>query len=216
MKNNTSIPLFWNWITYNEKTLRNLQNEKPKIQKLFIYWLEKHLHYYCSGLDALLIFPEQKKQPTQLIISANGNPDFFNQVNALITDAPTLPHWKFIAFIQPSKNFDELEAGLDKPYVFKDIILKTSELKFMPFEYDNEKKIDMIVYLKDFTVHCKNKNLLQVIFIMMQDLLGEKVLYERINFVELAQMPEEEDNELIQLYELQFYLDEINLQKTKF
>jgi len=45
---------------------------------------------------------------------------------------------------------------------------------------------------------------------MMQDLLGEKVLYERINFVELAQMPEEEDYELIYLYELQYYLDEIN------
>ena len=68
----------------------------------------------------------------------------------------------------------------------------------------------MIVYLKDFTVHCKNKNLLQVVFIIMQDLLGEKALFQNINFVELAQMPEQEEHELIHLYDLQFYLDEIN------
>ena len=56
----------------------------------------------------------------------------------------------------------------------------------------------------------RNKNLLQVVFIIMQDLLGEKELFQNINFVELAQMPEQEENELIHLYELQFYLDEIN------
>lgn len=68
----------------------------------------------------------------------------------------------------------------------------------------------MIVYLKDFTVHCKNKNLLQVVFIIMQDLLGEKSLFQNINFVELAQMPENEPNEMIQLFELQAYLDRLN------
>jgi len=49
-----------------------------------------------------------------------------------------------------------------------------------------------------------------VVFIIMQDLLGEKALFQNINFVELAQMPEQEENELIHLYDLQFYLDEIN------
>jgi len=93
--------------------------------------------------------------------------------------------------------------------VFKDITLKASEIKFMPFEYQDEEKIDMIVYHKDFTVHCKNKSLFQVVFVIIQDLLGEKSLFQNINFVELAQMPEEEVNELIQLYDLQFYLDDL-------
>jgi len=90
-----------------------------------------------------------------------------------------------------------MEAGLDKPYVFKDINLKASELKFMPFQYEGREKIDMIVYLKNFTIHCTNKNLLSVVFIIMQDIIGEKSLFENVNFLELAQMPLNEKDEII-------------------
>lgn len=209
-----SITLFWDWIRYNEQTLRNLRNEKPAVQKMFIYWLDKHLHNYCEQLESILMFPANENEPTQLVISASGNPYYFDQVTTLIENAPKLRNWKFVAFIQPSQSIEEMEAGLDKPYVFKDIELKASELKFMPFQYEDIKKIDMIVYLKSFTVHCTNKNLLHVVFIIMQDIVGEKSLFENINFVELAQMPELESNELIYLYDLQLYLDELNKHNT--
>lgn len=209
-----SITQFWDWIRYNEQSLRNLRNEKPAAQKMFIFWLDKHLHNYCEHLESILMFPANENDPTQLVISASGNPEYFDQVTTLIENAPLLKNWKFVAFIQPSQSIDEMEAGLDKPYVFKDINLKASELKFMPFEYEGVKKIDMIVYLKNFTVHCTNKNLLHVVFIIMQDIIGEKSLFENINFVELAQLPKQEDDELIYLYDLQLYLDEHNKYNT--
>ncbi|WP_395047852.1 hypothetical protein [Flavobacterium sp.] len=143
MKN---IKLFWDWIQFNEKALRNLQNEKPKIQKLFLFWLDKNLHYYSEGLDCILIFPKRNTQPIQLIISANGNPNYFKEVTNLVDNAPKLKNWNFMAFIQPSEDIEEMEAGLDKPYVFKDINIKASEIKFEPLQYENCKKIDMIVY----------------------------------------------------------------------
>lgn len=204
------IKLFWEWFYCNEVWLRTLRTQDAKIQKVFIYWLDRHLHNYCDGLDCIIMFPEKSDDKLQLVISANGNPDYFHQVITLAEHAPQFKHWKIVPFIQPSNDIDEMEAGLDKPYVFKDITLKASELKFMALEYENEKKIDMIVYLKDFTVHCNNRNLLQVVFIIMQDLLGEKSLYQHINFVELAQMPEQQENELICLYDLQLYLDQLN------
>ena len=147
------------------------------------------------------MFQVNENEPVQLVISANGDPEYFNHVTTLVNAAPTLKKWKLVAFIQPSENIDEMEAGLDKPYVFKDITLKASELKFMPFEYEDERKIDMIVYLKNFTVLCHNQNLLHLIYIIMQDILGEKSLYENINFVELAQLPEQETEEFIYLYD---------------
>jgi hypothetical protein len=210
-----TIKLFWEWFYCNEITLRTLRTQNVKIQKVFIYWLDRHLHNYCEGLDCIIMFPEKEDDKLQLIISANGNPEYFEQVVTLAEHAPYFKNWKIVPFIQPSQDINQMEVGLDKPYVFKDIILKASDLKFRPFEYENEKKIDMIVYLKDFTVHCKNKNLLQVVFIIMQDLLGEKSLYQNINFVELAQMPEQGNAEMIHLYELQYYLDEINNSKSK-
>ena len=209
-----SIILFWDWIRYNEQTLRNLRNEKPAVQKMFIYWLDKHLHNYCEQLESILMFPANENEPTQLVISASGNPEYFDQVTVLIQNAPKLRNWKFVAFIQPSQSIDQMEAGLDKPYVFKDIELKASELKFMPFQYEDVKKIDMIVYLKNFTVHCTNKNLLHVIYIIMQDIVGEKSLFENVNFVELAQLETAVSEELVYLYDLQEYLDTIN-KRTK-
>src|SRR5687768_11119802 len=132
-----TILLFWNWIQSNEKKLQNLQNENPEIRKLLIFWLEKHLHYYCPKLDAIIMFPTKENKAAQLIISANGNPEYFKQAIALIDNAPKLNNWKFTAFIQPKEDIENLEAGLDKPYVFKDINLKISELKFIPFQYEN-------------------------------------------------------------------------------
>jgi len=208
------IKLFWEWFYCNEITLRTLQKQNVKIQKIFTYWLDRHLHHYCDGLDCIIVFPEKPTNLVKLVISANGNPAYFEHVNALVAQAPKPPHWEIVAFIQPTQSIEEMAAGLDKPYVFQDITLKASELKFTPHGIQSQKKIDMVVYLKDFTVHCKNQNLLQVVFMIMQDLLGEKSLYQNINFVELAQLPEHETNEMIYLFELQAYLDQLNPQRT--
>jgi hypothetical protein len=43
----------------------------------------------------------------------------------------------------------------------------------------------------------------------MQDVVGEKSLYQNINFIQLAQAPEKKDG-LIQLYDFQLFLDNLN------
>lgn len=208
---NKAVDYFWTWLIDNHSKLKDLRTLKPKEQKHFTFWLNWHLHFYAPGIDYILVFPQRSEKKIQMIFTANGNPDYFSKVEEVVTAAPQLKDWQFTAFVQPSHDYEELEKGLDRPYVFQDITLKTSDLKFIPFEYDGEKKIDMIVYLKNYTLYSHNKNLLQLIYFMMQDLLGEKLLYEHINFVELAQIPNVEHN-LICLYDLQFYLDEINKQ----
>ena len=64
------------------------------------------------------------------------------------------------------------------------------------------------VYLKNYNIHCDTKTWDQAIYIILQDLVGEKSLYKNINFVQLVQMTDNNE-ELIQLYELQFYIDTI-------
>lgn len=208
---NKAVDYFWTWFIDNHKQLQNLRTLKRKEQRHFTFWLDWHLHFYAPGIDYILVFPHRNETKTQLIITANGNPEYFIKVDEVVASAPQLQDWKFTAFVQPSHDYDELEQGLDKPYLFQDITLKASELKFVPFEYDGHKKIDMIVYLKNYTLYSHNKNLLQLIYFMMQDLLGEKILNEHINFVELAQMPDDGNNELIHLYDLQLYIDQLNI-----
>lgn len=207
---NKAVDYFWTWFIDNHMKLKTLRTLKPKDQKHYTFWLDWHLHFYAKGIDYLLVFPKRSKDKAQLIITANGNPQYFEKVEEIINTAPRMNDWTITAFIKPKYEYDELESGLDKPYVLQDITLKTSELKCTPLKYEGEKKIDMIVYLRNYTVYSQNTNLIELIFIMVRDLLGEKSLYQNINFVELAQLPAHENAEVIQLYELQFYLDYIN------
>ncbi|MCF6132757.1 hypothetical protein [Flavobacterium wongokense] len=208
MKNKTKH--FWKWFLEHKSKLKNLTTLNHKEQRHYTFWLDWHLQFYFPGLEYIIVFPKVKKKKTKLILSARGKQELFSMAIELEKTAPRLWDWKFTALIQPRQDIDDIEAGKDEPYIFQDIILKASELKFIPFEYDGEKKIDMIVYLKNYTIFSHNKNLPTLINIMMQDLLGEKVMAENINFVQLAQMPSEENDELIYLYDLQFYLDDIN------
>ncbi|MBC7524707.1 MAG: hypothetical protein H7239_09740 [Flavobacterium sp.] len=100
-----------------------------------------------------------------------------------------------------------MEAGLDAPYVFCDLVIKTSDLKFSHLNPDSPKcKLDIIVHLKDYSIYFENKILLDAVFIVIQDLLGEKSFYENLNFVQLGKMPENTSS-LIPIYELQEYID---------
>ena len=105
------INTFWNWFQDNNQTIKNLINETPKTQKHLYFWLNRHLGYYCKELDFLIIFPKKEKEKAELIITANGNPNFFSQVTELIKKAPALRHWKFTAFIQPTDSIDKIIEG---------------------------------------------------------------------------------------------------------
>lgn len=212
---NKATAHFWKWFLEHKNKLKNLMSLDHKQQKHYLFWLDWHLQFYFPGLEYIIIFPKVNKKKTQLMLSAKGKKEFFHMAIELEKTAPQLWDWKFTALIQPRQDIEDIEAGIDEPYIFQDITLKTSELKFIPFEYDGEKKIDMIIYLKNFTIYSHNKNLPTLIKIMLQDLLGEKSMAATINFVQLAQMPEQEDDELIYLFDLQFYLDEINNQRNQ-
>jgi hypothetical protein len=204
------INIFWNWFQDNNQTIKNLIQETAQNQKQICYWLSKQLGYYSRDLDFMIVFPKKENQKAELIITANGNPEYFNNVIELINNAPVLRHWKFTAFIQSTENIDKILVGLDDPYIFQEITLKTCEIKFLPLNYDDKiKKLNIIIYLKNYKIHCDTKILQHAIYIILQDLLGEKSKHQNINFVQLAYLPYNTE-ELIELYELQYYIDEVN------
>lgn len=201
------INIFWNWFQDNNQTIKNLINEEPKSQQNIYYWLNKQLGYYSKELDFIIVFPKKDNQKTELIITANGNSDYFNQVIQLIDNAPKLRHWKFTAFIQPTENINKIIYRIDEPYIIPEITIKTSEIKFLPLNYDEKtKKLDIIIYLKYYNIQCNTKTLQQVIYIILNDLSGEKLVCQNINFVQLAQTTDDEIDIII-LYELQWYSD---------
>lgn len=201
---------FWNYFTTNQKTIANLLNEPDSTYRTINTQLEKKLKNYCHHLDYLLFFPKRKTERPQIVITANGNPLYFSYVENLVKAAPKLKDWQIKAFLQPTAEIEKMKQGLDEPYIFCDLVLKSSELKFTHLNpNDQKKKLDIIVYLKDYTIYCDNQILLEAVFMIFYDLLGEKSMVEDLNFVQLGQMPED-DATLIHLYELQEYVDQIS------
>ncbi len=153
-----AINTFWNWFQDNNQTIKNLINETPENQKHISFWINKNLSYYCKEIDFMIVFPKKNTDKTELIITANGNPEYFNQVINLVDNAPQLKTWKFTAFIQPTERIDEIMNGLDEPYIFHEITLKASELTFLPLEYHEiTHKFDIVVFLKNYNLYCDTK-----------------------------------------------------------
>lgn len=207
MKNSTN---FWSYFTTNQKLISNLDNESDIIYQKINKQLDRRLKNYCHHLDYFLFFPKQKNEKPQLIITANGNPLYFSYVENLVNAAPKINNWQIKAFLHPTAELEKMKQGLDEPYVFCDLVLKSSELKFALINPDEKKtKLDIIVYLKDYTIYCDNSILLEAIFMILYDLLGEKSMVEDLNFVQLGQLPEDDSN-LAKLHELQDYIRQVN------
>ena len=204
------INTFWNLFQDNNQSIKNLINETHLNQKHISFWISKNLSYYCKEIDFMLIMLNNANAKSELIISANGNPDNFQKVIDLIDNAPKLRTWKFSTFIKPLEEINNLIKSLDEPYIITEISLKASELKFLSSEYDAEiQKVDIIIYLKNYNLHCDTKTWNQALFVIMQNLFKEKYLHRHINFIQLAQKPENHEN-LIYLQDFQFYIDNIN------
>ena len=79
-----AINTFWNWFQDNHHTIKNIINETPKNQKHIAFWINKNLSYYCKEIDFMIVFPKNGKTKSELIITANGSPEYFNQVINLV------------------------------------------------------------------------------------------------------------------------------------
>ncbi|MGO4820625.1 MULTISPECIES: hypothetical protein [unclassified Flavobacterium] len=209
------INTFWNWFQDNNQTIKSLIYETPKNQIHIIYWLSKNLSYYCEELDFIILFPKNNTDKTELIITANGNVEYFGQVIDLVDNAPQLRKWKFTAFLQSIEKINKIINGLDQPYNIQELTLQSNESKFLPIDYDPIKaKIDTIIFLKEYNLYCNTKTLEQAIFIILQNIPGENILVQSISLIQLPCVSYTkssiENEELIHLYELENYLDRYN------
>jgi hypothetical protein len=212
------INTFWNWFQDNNQTIKSLIYKTPKNQIHIIYWLSKNLSYYCEEIDFIILFPKNNADKTELIITANGNVEYFGQVIDLVDNAPQLRKWKFTTFLQSIEKINRIINRLEQPYIIQELTLQSNESKFLPIDYDPIKaKIDTIIFLKEYNLYCNTKTLEQAIFIILQNIPGENILVQSISLIQLpcvsytkSSKETTENDELIHLYELENYLDRCN------
>ena len=205
------INTFWNWFQDNNQRIKNLINETPENQKHIAFWINKNLSYCCREIDFIIVFPKKENSKAEFIITANGNSDYFQQVTLLIDNAPRLRTWKFTAFLMPTEQINKVIEELEKPYIIRENTLKAKNLNFIALDHDHEThKFEIQIYLKNYNLLCNTKTLSQVIYIILQNQMTQDSLSQNSSFVQLAQLPDIEQNG-IKLHELQYYLDSFKI-----
>ena len=198
------ITNFWNHFKKNNFVFL-LLNEIPKDElKVHFDKLIYLLHQYNKDLDLII---KNKNKEAELIITANGNPYLFKEVELLVHHSIAVERWKITAFLQPENNITKYQNGTDKPLEYYGINLKISEMYFIPLE-NIEKPTDLgiKVLLKNCIVHKHDPRLREAVYVHIEHLIGEKSFANDIAFIEIGQLEGVDENQ-IELYNLKLYIE---------
>ena len=202
-----TITNFWNYFQQNNFVFL-LLNEIPKEElKTHFDKLIEILHQYNKDLNLII---KNKKTNAELIITANGNPYLFKEVELLVHHAPIVERWEITAFLQAETNMTKYENGTDKPLEYYGITLRISEIYFIPLENPNKPtELGIKVLLKNYIVHKDNPKLREAVYVHIEHLIGEKSFANDIAFIEIGQLEGDDENQ-IELFNLKSYIDYCN------
>ncbi|MCL9810002.1 hypothetical protein [Flavobacterium luminosum] len=203
-----TITNFWNHFQQNNFVFLLLNEISKDELKIHFDKLIEILHQYNSNLDLII---KNKKNDAELIITANGNPYLFKEVELLVHHAPVVERWNITAFLQPETNLTKYENGTDKPIEYYGITLRISEMYFIPLENPNKPTdLGIKVLLKNYIVHKDNPRLREAVYVHIEHLIGEKAFANDIEFIEIGQLKNNQ-NDIIEIYNLHSYIKNNNV-----
>jgi hypothetical protein len=189
---------FWDWFQKNEAQyffLNQISDDDEK-ENLLETFLE-HLHSYCDHLFFEIGgLPDEKQD---LIITAEGDTDYFAQVELLINTAPLLEHWNFIAF-KPARQDYTIE--------YNNITLDPNTLWFIPLNSNNNpQKIGIRLYADEYD-ETEEEDFLTASYLVLDNVLGEKSNALDIGYVEIKNLSSVSNrDDLIELGKLPKYIE---------
>jgi hypothetical protein len=189
---------FWDWFQKNEAQyffLNQISDDDEK-ENLLETFLE-HLHSYCDHLFFEIGgLPDEKQD---LIITAEGDTDYFAQVELLINTAPLLEHWNFIDF-KPARQDYTIE--------YNNITLDPNTLWFIPLNSNNNpQKIGIRLYADEYD-ETEEEDFLTASYLVLDNVLGEKSNALDIGYVEIKNLSSVSNrDDLIELGKLPKYIE---------
>jgi len=185
---------FWEWFQSNEDRFRHV--EGPDKEALLDEILA-NLHQYCEGLAFEV--GGHPEGPRELIISADGDRARFGQVDTLVTLAPVVEGWEFVAF-KPAMGFEFVTE-------YKDVRLDPREMWFLPLKSKvNPNSLGLRLTGPTYD-KASHEAYLHACYLVLDCGLGEVAAAQEIQHVEAVAMPEEPAAEgFIELVDLPDYI----------
>ena len=198
--------IFWNWFLKNNSKFLSLnQINDRNLKENLLDELLGQLHDYSENL--YFEIGGKPNEPQELVITAEGKKEHFDEVDKLITEAPSIPNWRFIAFKQPEHISFITE--------YEGLILDPKLMWFLPLDNENDPNaLGLIVYLKNYSEHHKDL-FIGGAFKVLDTLLGEKSTALDIQYLEVDKLPTNPTKKgLIELVDLPKYISWRNKKKS--
>jgi len=189
---------FWNWFEEHNQKYYTLYDESPENKDFLIELFLEKLQEFSDGLYFKIGgYPGEMQD---LIITAEGNLDYFEKVQELVDAAPKMDQWNIIAF----------KPALEGDYIveYEGLEIDSSELWFLPMQHhENHKLFGLIVAIPDFEPDDRDRYL-GAVYQMLDTLIGERATTEDVHYLDLTNLPENPEQEgYIRLSELKRYME---------
>jgi hypothetical protein len=172
---------FWAWFTEHNISYLNINDIDEDKKEQLLDELLNHLHEYCTRLYFQVGGMSGEKQ--ELIITAEGNADYFDQVEVFVNNAPPIDNWSFIAFIQPENDLVTTK--------FEDVELMPTEMWFLPLDNAGKpKSIGIKVLTPNYEIVKESEWFKSAVFKVLDTLLGEKSFALDIDYVDFGKLPD--------------------------
>lgn len=168
--------IFWSWFERNEQRFRDV--EVAQKEQLLDELLEV-LHGYCPNLW----FETGRADDgvSELIISAEGNTEYFSAVRTLVATAPPIHGWRFIAF-KPA-------MGIDFDTRYAGITFSPKTAWYLPLRSSSDPTaLGLRIGYAHFDP-TRSQDFLTGTYIMLGCMLGELVLGEHVQHIEVTALP---------------------------
>jgi len=164
---------FWKFISENEENIFALNNKNSTLYYEIFYKIQ-----LINKNVYVMINNEITNNKKNLIITCNGNTLFFDLCDKIVNLAPNYK------YLKPISLFPSLEKI--EPFIFGNVVLKVEDVR-VHFEKNNN-KYDLLFLLSkehlEILQNDKNGQIynlyMQMLFIMTQQILGERIVGEKI------------------------------------
>jgi len=169
--------VFWTWFVENEQRLRTaIKADARSVVE------SDSMNAELDRIHPSLLFElaETADGKHELIISADGDRNAFPAVEALVRTAPTLEHWHFTAFRQPSSDLDfELAMG--------DVVLSPQTVLYR--STTDGDRLAITIYLPGELSNGDPGKLAS--FLLLDHILGEYDVETQLGAIDWAVLPSE-------------------------
>jgi hypothetical protein len=167
---------FWRWFIVNQSRFLAIDTPSNPLVRLIgakLREINKDLHFeVCAD-----------RRPCEFIISASGKQALFKLVRLVIDQAPHIDDWKFIALKPPS--------GFKFTTSYKGVNINPKETWFLPLKKKGDSKFLGFRIAVSPEIDPKAPETRVAVFIVLDTGLGEQVVAEVVNYIEIENVPKD-------------------------